>query len=89
MPVDWWAGWELDNFSVLEASAASKVSHNRHSRTSETLLGKEVARARRRGNGPLFEGVFSQNLLALAHVPALLPCQALFVHKTYGSWQRA
>lgn len=82
-------GLEWDNHNVLDASAASKVSHNRHSLSSETLLGKEVERAWRRGYGPLFEQAFSQDTLALAHLLALLPCQALFVHKTYGSWQWA
>lgn len=54
----WMAGLELepDNCNVLDASAASRVSHNRHSLSSETLLGKEVKRAGRRGYGPLFEG---------------------------------
>lgn len=50
-------GLEPDNCNVLDASAASRVSHNRHSLSSETLPGKEEERAGRRGYGPLFEGL--------------------------------
>ena len=68
-------GLELHNYNVLEASAASRVSHNRHSLTSETLLGKEVERAWRRGHGPLFEGEFSQKRKShRGSWPICLPC---------------